>query len=267
MPFGSPCRPWFPLFGPCALLIGLGAGPAGELLSTMRQDARLADVCFVDPQTGWAVGDRGVIWHTADGGRTWRLQASGVTARLESVFFLDPQHGWAAGGSCEPGTFETTGVVLRTRDGGRRWEQDGKLLLPALKKIKFFDQQLGWALGESSAMFPSGVFATDNGGRSWTPLPGANRQGWLAGDFVDPLTGALAGRKGSLAVVRRKGLEEARVPPLGLRDLRRMHLDASGHGWLVGDGALLLSSEDLGRTWQTPAAPAHEFLHEHFDWD
>jgi photosystem II stability/assembly factor-like uncharacterized protein len=35
----------------------------------MRSDARLHDVCFVDPRCGWAVGDRGTIWHTEDGGR------------------------------------------------------------------------------------------------------------------------------------------------------------------------------------------------------
>lgn len=49
---------------------------------TMQNDASLADVVFVDRATGWAVGDRGVIWHTSDGGRSWQLQASGVTSTL-----------------------------------------------------------------------------------------------------------------------------------------------------------------------------------------
>ena len=49
---------------------------------TMQNDASLADVTFVDAATGWAVGDRGVIWHTADAGKTWQLQASGVAANL-----------------------------------------------------------------------------------------------------------------------------------------------------------------------------------------
>src|SRR5690554_5998048 len=40
----------------------------------MRADARLAEVCFVDARHGWAVGDRGAIWHTKDGGETWALQ-------------------------------------------------------------------------------------------------------------------------------------------------------------------------------------------------
>jgi hypothetical protein len=48
----------------------------------MRADARLAEVSFVDPLHGWAVGDRGTIWHTDDGGNAWHLQRSGVSCRL-----------------------------------------------------------------------------------------------------------------------------------------------------------------------------------------
>src|SRR5262249_37562416 len=81
-----------------------------DALTSMRQDAELADVCFIDMQTGWAVGDRGVIWHTTDGGRTWRMQDSRVTARLESVCFLDAFDGWAVGGQSEPGTLQTSGI-------------------------------------------------------------------------------------------------------------------------------------------------------------
>ena len=61
-------------------------------------DARLVDVCFVDAKHGWAVGDRGTIWHTDNGGRNWRLQSSRVACNLKSVCFLDANCGWAAGG-------------------------------------------------------------------------------------------------------------------------------------------------------------------------
>ncbi len=41
------------------------------LLSTFPAEAaanaRLNDICFVNAQHGWAVGDRGAIWHTSDG--------------------------------------------------------------------------------------------------------------------------------------------------------------------------------------------------------
>ena len=63
-----------------------------------RNDAWLHDVCFVDPRRGWAVGDRGAVWQTDDGGRNWRQQESGVGCPLRSVCFLDAETGWAAGG-------------------------------------------------------------------------------------------------------------------------------------------------------------------------
>src|SRR6187401_1060147 len=84
-----------------------------------QNDAELTSVAFIDADRGWAVGDRGVIWHTADGGNTWKLQNSGVTCRLEAVQFLDGENGYAVGGWTQPYTHETHGVALRTRDGGK----------------------------------------------------------------------------------------------------------------------------------------------------
>ena len=59
----------------------------------MAEDAELTDLFFLDSDLGWAVGDRGVVWHTEDGGRQWQLQYSGAPYRLESVHFVDPQQG------------------------------------------------------------------------------------------------------------------------------------------------------------------------------
>ena len=57
----------------------------------------LRSVTFPTPQPGWAVGGKGVILNTEDGGRTWKMQTSGVTSELWSVVFPTPQVGWAVG--------------------------------------------------------------------------------------------------------------------------------------------------------------------------
>ena len=58
-------------------------GPtATSIADSMRDDAMLHDVTFVDAEYGWAVGDRGVILHTSDGGRTW------PTAEVRSRCFV-----------------------------------------------------------------------------------------------------------------------------------------------------------------------------------
>ncbi|MCA9147532.1 MAG: hypothetical protein KDB05_32385, partial [Planctomycetales bacterium] len=64
----------------------------------MLEDAALHDVFFLDRNRGWAVGDRGVIWMTEDGGRRWALADSPVNCSLQSIHFTDDQNGWIVGG-------------------------------------------------------------------------------------------------------------------------------------------------------------------------
>jgi len=234
--------------------------------NSMRGDAQLADIVFVDAEHGWAVGDRGVIWHTRDGGEKWELQASGVDCRLSSVHFIDAKTGWAAGGYTQPYTRSTVGVLLHTRDGGEHWLVDRKLLIPQIRKIKFFDAARGWAIAEASALFSSSVFTTEDGGRSWSSLPTPDEQSWLTGDFIDPLTGLLAGRNGALAAIRRKGIEPVRSTDFSLRAYRQVKLSSPTQGWLAGDGGLLLRSDDQGHTWQTPPGELPPGTREHFDF-
>jgi len=259
---------------PAAFVHATGARPMPAIdasadpmiCDVMRGDARLADVCFVDPRHGWAVGDRGVIWHTDDGGANWQLQQSGVSCPLESVWFIDERAGWAAGGYSHPYTHTSSAVLLSTRDGGRHWQPHAHLPLPALKQIRFFNEKHGWAIGNASAMFPSGVFVTDDGGRSWRPLSGSGTTHWLGGDFLDPNTGTLAGRQGVVAMVQRGGIEPARTGGFGLRNLRRMKLVAPVYGWLIGDGGLVMMTDDLGSTWQMPPGPLPADLAREFDF-
>ncbi|MFH1918962.1 MAG: YCF48-related protein [Planctomycetota bacterium] len=245
--------------------------PASDPMASdlMKADARLADVSFVDPLHGWAVGDRGAIWHTDDG-KNWQLQPSGVSCRLESVFFLDEKTGWATGGYSHPYTGTSTGVVLSTRDGGRHWDQNPRQLLPAGKQLRFFDARRGWLIGASSALFPSGVFATDDGGRSFSPLPAAKSPGWVAGDFLAPYHGVLADRTGMAATVRRGGIEPAATSRFGLRSVARMKLvpevEPQVYGWMVGQGGLVMLTADLGVTWQSPPGDLPEGTEEQFDF-
>lgn len=98
------------------------AGISAPREPTPREDdAQLHDVRFVGDRAGWAVGERGVIWHSGDGGVTWQLQSSGVDCALHSVCFLTDRVGWVAGGGTVPFTHLPYGVLLFTKDGGVTW--------------------------------------------------------------------------------------------------------------------------------------------------
>jgi len=157
------------------------------LAETMQQDASLADLTFVDRATGWAVGDRGVIWHTSDGGLQWKLQPSGVTCSLATVSFIDAARGWAAGGTTPPFAEDSRGVLLATTDGGATWNKVEQSTLPAVMRIKFFEANRGIAAGGASPLLPSGVFVTENSGKTWQPLAADAPGQWLAADFPGTL--------------------------------------------------------------------------------
>ena len=249
------------MFGPLLLAL-LSTLPGGT--AAAAGDARLNDVCFADVQHGWAVGDRGVIWHTDDGGGHWNQQVSGVDCPMRSVVFLDGQHGWAAGGFTHPYTHTSSGVVLITGDGGKTWMHNAKLLLPAVRRIGFFNPRQGWAIACRSAMYSSGVFASDNGGRSWRPLPGGNPCGWSAADFVDPGHGVVAGRNGSLGLVRGNEVEAVRSDGGELRGVLRAKLPSAGGGLLVGEGGLV---QYVGLSGGAPqAVPNLPKATRHFDF-
>jgi len=231
-----------------------------------RNDAAINDLTFIDGQQGWAVGDAGVIWHTADGGRRWLQQASGVSCRLRSVQFVDAKNGWAAGGRTAPYTHLTTGVLLRTRDGGERWTTVEKLLLPALRRIQFFSSARGCAIGQSSALNPCGIFFTDDGGRQWSPLPTAEVVDCVGGHLTDVSHGALALSDGRMAVLRDGRVQPTSCPPLGLASVRQVQFSGPRVGWLVGDAGLVRTTADGGQTWQTTAAEIPAEIRRTFDF-
>ena len=243
----------------------ISAAPT-PITRAFRNDAALHSLSFLNPTIGWAVGDRGVIWHTADGGATWQQQSSPVSSTLNAVYFVDSHRGWAVGGQSQPYNGGTRGVVLRSDDGGAIWQQIAQPLLPTLVGVRFFDREHGIAFGLSAAHSPSGVYSTRDGGTTWQPLPTDVAGNWLAGDFLEPSTGAVAGPAGRIATLVRRKVVESPLAASSLRSFRAMRLIAPTGGWAVGDGGLVMTTNDLGRSWQTPPASLSEAAADHFDF-
>jgi photosystem II stability/assembly factor-like uncharacterized protein len=117
---------------------------------------KLTDVYFVDNLNGWAVGEKGIIVHTADGGQNWTTQRSGTSEILRAVFFIDARTGWAVGGL-------NTKTLLKTTDSGTNWTD----ITPAninekqLRDIAFADANNGWLIHRDS------IYRTTDGGTTW----------------------------------------------------------------------------------------------------
>lgn len=268
---GEPAAPAIPIRVEPAAEARTAAALSGSswkdvLAEAARGDARINDLCFVSARRGWAVGDRGTILTTEDGGITWSPQVSGVDCPLYSVCFIDDNIGWAAGGTAQPYLHNGRGVLLTTRDGGRTWRHLDKLLLPLVRRVRFFDSRRGIAVAYPSPIYPSGLLATDSGGQAWHPLSGEIDGIWLDGDFSSTDTGIVVGRRGRLAPLRRGEVQPA-VSMSALRNLWRVTtVEGSEAAWLVGDGGLVMTSNDSGASWQIPSGLPPESAARHFDF-
>ncbi len=218
----------------------------------LLDDAGLHDVQWMGSRRAWTVGDRGVVWRTADAGESWLLCATPVNGPLYSVCFLTDRVGWVAGGRISPHLRTASGILLTTTDGGATWQDLSTPRLPLLRYVQFFDLQQGIAVGDSTSEFPTGVLRTNDGGKTWEPVRGPAAEGWRCGSFLDPNAGVVARSPGSFQSVGGGRLLPALIAPSGLRGMQDIVIRPDLTGWLVGDGGLVMTTDSAGVSWRSP---------------
>ncbi len=177
-----------------------------------------------------AVGIKGHILVSRDGGKTWEQGDVPVITNLNAVHFVSEQKGWAVGHDQ---------VILHTRDGGSTWEMQHSNIKDddpntdvneawnsrsktPLMDVYFANDAEGWAVGAYGMMLK-----TTNGGRSWKrvvmPNLDPNREEW------DPVE-----------------LE--------------FHLNAitatpNGEIYIAGEAGTVYRSPDMGQSWEALITP------------
>ena len=227
-----------------------------RLPTPFEDDANLNDVAFVGTQTGWAVGDRGVVWRTSDAGMSWTFSTVGEECSLESACLLTNRVGWVAGSVLKPVVGER-GVIFFTSDGGETWTPlHTKIRLPPIQAIHFSDRERGYAVGAPARGFASGVMQTADGGLNWEAF-GEQSAHWQAAAFLRSAeaTGAMGvvvGDSGSTALIGGDRLMPSAFAAGGSRAIRDVALTRDDGGWMVGDGALLRRTDTGGVVWTEP---------------
>jgi photosystem II stability/assembly factor-like uncharacterized protein len=146
-------------------LMAVGAGapvegqdeiaPEPSIMAPLASQALVLDAVSIDGALV-AVGERGHILISTDGGKTWQQQSVPTRAALTGVFFHDQNLGWAVGHD---------GVILRTTDGGTTWKivnwapEDEEPFFD----VWFEDAENGVAIGAYGA-----YYETTDGGTTWS---------------------------------------------------------------------------------------------------
>lgn len=157
-------------FGPAvtlALLVAAGAlaadsPPADPLArpsvpSALAATSLLLDIALLPTGRLVAVGERGHVLISDDGGQTWQQRSVPARSTLTRVYFADARHGVIVGHDA---------VILLTDDAGGTWT---KVYYAPEARQPLFDVWLGpqghgLAVGAYSAML-----TTEDFGRTWEP--------------------------------------------------------------------------------------------------
>ena len=131
-------------------------------------DATLRSVFFLDHDLGWAVGDKGTLLKTEDGGREWQSISSPRDIIWTSVFFADDSTGWIAGGHYRGPLERSVGLLIKTEDGGKTRSNLSPPGVSLIRRIRFADPSHGWIACDSNQLYPDGLLKTEDGGASWT---------------------------------------------------------------------------------------------------
>jgi len=125
----------------------------------------LKSVFFTDINTGYAVGENGIIIKTIDGGINWFPQTSNTTFYLNSVFFPSQDTGYIVG--CD--LMFNINIILKTIDGGTNWQTQTSGVVGYLSSVYFTSNDTGFAVGGNNDIEEI-VLKTTDGGTNWIDL-------------------------------------------------------------------------------------------------
>lgn len=207
---------------------------------------------FVDQDRGWAVGGNGALLLTTDGGATWKVLPRPTEDALRDVYFSDPQNGWLV---CERSIYklktrdEPRTYLMNSTDGGATWKRvnvSGADVDARLVRAIFTNQGRAWAFGEAGALY-----ATRDGGASWSRQRVPTRHLLLGGAFVDAEQGWLVGA-GATILQTNDGGQTWRANDLGVSGARlnaAFFVDKK-RGWAVGAEGRVFATTSGGQTWR-----------------
>lgn len=256
---------WRPLSAFCLLLSAILFFPTtpalAERKSWTRQPAGslawLHSVFFLNQNRGWAVGSRGALLATEDGGRSWVTRPRPSEDVLRDIHFFDDRNGWVV---CERNVYELKTkdeprtYLMSTSDGGSHWKRvnmSGADVDSRVVRAVFSPGGRGWAFGEGGA-----IYATEGAGANWVRLQVPTRHLLLGGTFIDDQRGWLVGA-GATILQTSDGGETWNLTRLA--DARGVRFNAASFvdnrlGWAVGSGGSIYRTVNGGRTWQAQSS-------------
>ena len=217
---------------------------------------------FVDSLHGWILGSiqffagegQQAIFHSIDGGRTWKEQywvSTPYFPYLKKGFFLDSLHGWAA----------QQYAVLKTSDGGETW---GGAFVTGdyMQSVFFIDSLKGWSIGVEM------IAKTYDGGLTWTTV--FHQQPYVGEYssvfFADSSNGWVCDDAGGIIQTSDGGYtwNTQRPSAMGSYSLSSIFFTNKNNGWAVGGNILHTTNGGVTSVHPVNGTPSTFALSQNF---
>jgi photosystem II stability/assembly factor-like uncharacterized protein len=199
------------------LLTATAFAQSGWTIQPTGFSGDLVAVFFTSSDKGWIAGDGGFLAQTTDAGRTWNKYELGTSEDINEIYFRNDDNGYLVAGR----------KMFITRDAGRTWQEtriyragEFGAGMPEFLSIRFSDKKHGYAIGS--------IFRHVRG--------------------EDIVTDSLLMR------TEDGGDTWQRIDLPTKTELFHLDFNGNSHGWIVGDGGVVLASLDDGRTWSKQAS-------------
>jgi photosystem II stability/assembly factor-like uncharacterized protein len=242
----------------CGWLVFFSSSGLAQTGTWARQEtgsmAWLRSVFFLDQNRGWAVGSKGTVLQTLDGGTTWKLRGASTEDIVRDIFFVDDQNGWMV---CEVNVYQLKSkedpraYLMKTTDGGQHWKRieiKGFDADAILVRAVFSRKGRGWTFGEAGS-----IYTSNDAGDTWIKLRSPTRRLLLGGIFVDEDRGWIVGA-GATIIQTSDGGEtwyQSTLPQVdkSVRFTATSFVD-NRQGWAVGTSGNVYRTVNGGRTWE-----------------
>jgi photosystem II stability/assembly factor-like uncharacterized protein len=225
-------------------------------------------------RTGWLVAspcaagqpwltcspDHRVLLRTDDAGRNWQTLSETPGVVPERMQWLDAKHGFATSFvPTEPADGSGAFALYGTNDGGKHWARI-ESAPETVNEIRFQSARDGWISARQCTTLEchTGIWRTQDGGATWTPLPDPFGGGEFFAVTTDSLllgVNQIDGPAANVAILDLKAATWSAAESAARQPFWSIHFADRGHGYALAYGRLLVT-DDGGATWARGTAPS-----------
>lgn len=215
------------------------ANENGQLVTVPEAPDDLNGINFKPgSQNGLAVGEKGKIARTTNGGAFWNKTAEIEPQVLYATHQVTGQVGYAVG---------KEGTILKTSNGGGNWDAIQTTFVQDLYGVHFINATTGTAIGNAGTILRT----TTGGNDSFTKLAPPVTANWKDVHFSkDGKLGVVVGNGGTLMTSTDQGASWKQAASNTLVNLKAVYVIDQSTAYAVGEQGTILRGTKNGSTWQ-----------------